>query len=141
MNHSKRIALAGLFALLAVPAAAAAQAKPAAAPASHPPVVKHDLTGKDNCMMCHAVGVMEKVPDVPADHSGRTNETCLWCHGPDAAMQTKTPKEIDHTLEGRSDCMMCHKAGNMPGVPAAPADHAGRESTTCQMCHKVKKGS
>jgi hypothetical protein len=137
MKHNKLVALAGMLALLGVPAAATAQAKPAAAAPSHPPAVKHELTGRDNCMMCHAVGVMEKVPDVPADHAGRGNETCLWCHAPNAAMQTRTPKPIDHTLEGRSNCLMCHKEGAMPGVPAAPADHAGRENTTCQMCHKT----
>ena len=35
----------------------------------------------ENCMMCHAAGVMEPVPDIPAEsHEGRGNETCLWCH-------------------------------------------------------------
>ena len=42
--------------------------------------ITHDLAGKDNCMMCHAVGVMPPVPDVPASHEGRANTTCQWCH-------------------------------------------------------------
>ncbi len=40
----------------------------------------HDLEGKDNCLMCHAPGVMEPVPDAPESHEGRGIETCLWCH-------------------------------------------------------------
>ena len=48
------------------------------------PAMAHDAAGKENCMMCHAVGVMEPVPDVPADHEGRTNEMCTWCHKPPA---------------------------------------------------------
>lgn len=48
-----------------------------------PTAVSHDLEGKDNCLMCHAAGVMEPVPDVPAEtHEGRGNEHCTWCHKP-----------------------------------------------------------
>ena len=46
--------------------------------------ISHDLAGKDNCMMCHTPGAMEPVPDAPATHEGRANETCTWCHkGPE----------------------------------------------------------
>ncbi|NIN09959.1 MAG: hypothetical protein GTN62_00950 [Gemmatimonadales bacterium] len=103
--------------------------------AARPPVVKHDLQGRDNCMMCHRIGVMEAVPDVPASHQDRPNETCQWCHAPDAAMQTKTPKAMSHGPEGRDQCMMCHRAGAMEPVPDAPADHEGRDVKYCTLCH------
>jgi nitrate/TMAO reductase-like tetraheme cytochrome c subunit len=44
------------------------------------PEIPHALAGRANCMMCHKPGVMEKVPDVPADHAGRANTTCEMCH-------------------------------------------------------------
>ena len=45
-----------------------------------PPAFIHDLAGKDNCLMCHAAGVMPPATDVPESHEGRASEHCLWCH-------------------------------------------------------------
>ena len=74
---------------------------------------------------------------MPADHADRPNEVCMWCHAPDAEVQTNAPPEIPHTLQGRSNCTMCH-SGKMPNIPAMPASHAGRDVKYCQMCHKAK---
>lgn len=101
-----------------------------------PMAVPHDLAGRDNCLMCHTAGAMEAVPDVPASHADRPNETCLWCHAPDSKMLTTTPKQVTHDLAGRDQCMMCHKAGAMEPVPDAPADHEGRDVKYCTLCHK-----
>ncbi len=101
-----------------------------------PPVVKHDLEGRDNCLMCHKAGAMEPVPDVPENHAGRTNEMCLMCHGKDAAVQTKAPPVVKHDLEGRDNCLMCHKPGAMEPVPDVPADHEGRGNDVCRLCHQ-----
>jgi hypothetical protein len=98
-----------------------------------PPAVSHDLDGRSECLMCHS-GAMEGVPAAPADHAERGNETCLWCHGSDAAMQTVAAPQITHELEGRKDCAMCHTSG-MESVPQAPADHKDRPSGSCTMCH------
>lgn len=95
----------------------------------------HDAAGKENCMMCHAVGVMPPVPDVPADHEGRGNETCMWCHGAGSPMTTTGATQTSHDLEGKENCMMCHAAGVMPPVPDAPASHEGRGNETCLWCH------
>ena len=100
-----------------------------------PPVVPHDLAGRDNCLMCHQVGAMEPVTDVPASHVDRTSITCLWCHGPDALMLTTDPAVITHDLAGRDNCLMCHAPGAMEPVTDTPADHSGRESVHCRMCH------
>jgi hypothetical protein len=43
------------------------------------------------------------------------------------------PAAIPHPLEGREDCLLCHK---LDGVKPFPADHEGRTSETCQACHK-----
>ena len=41
-----------------------------------PPGVKHDITGRDDCLQCHAVDVL------PASHktAGFSNKDCLLCH-------------------------------------------------------------
>jgi hypothetical protein len=97
--------------------------------------MSHDAAGKDNCLMCHAVGVMPPVPDVPADHEGRANETCLWCHAADSPMTTTGAPQTSHDLAGKENCLMCHAAGVMPPVPDVPADHEGRTNETCLWCH------
>lgn len=117
----------GAFAVLVFSAA------PAAAQAAKPKAMSHSAEGRSNCMMCHS-GAMEAVPGVPASHEGRPNEVCLWCHAPDAAIQTKEPPVVPHQLEGREQCIMCH-SGKMEAVPAVPADHEGRDVKYCTLCH------
>jgi hypothetical protein len=130
MKNLFRFVPVGAILLLAVGAVPAV-----AQDAAKPPAVTHDLEGRDQCTMCHS-GAMPDVPAAPAEtHKALEVNTCLWCHAADAAMQTKTPKTIPHDLEGREMCTMCH-SGAMPDVPAAPADHKGREDNNCQMCHK-----
>ena len=87
--------------------------------------------------MCHG-GAMEGIKAVPADHKGRSNETCLWCHAKDAEVQTNAPPHIPHDLAGREQCTMCH-SGAMEGIKAEPASHKGRDVKTCTMCHAVEK--
>jgi hypothetical protein len=102
-----------------------------------PPVMKHAAGGRENCMMCHARGVMEAVPDVPESHAGWPVESCQWCHAADAAMQTKTAQPMKHATAGREKCMMCHNPGVMEAVPDVPADHKGRAETLCGQCHQA----
>ena len=97
--------------------------------------MSHDPAGKENCMMCHAVGVMPPVPDVPASHEGRPNEACLWCHAAGSAMTTTGAPQTTHDLAGKEACLTCHTAGVMEPVPDAPASHEGRENNTCVWCH------
>ncbi len=51
-----------------------------------------------------------------------------------------TAPKIPHTLDGRSDCTLCHKVG-LPGVGQAggmgiPDSHKDRTSATCRTCHQ-----
>ncbi|MFQ5746752.1 MAG: hypothetical protein ACE5HF_05980 [Gemmatimonadota bacterium] len=59
-------------------------AKDAAIQTTDPPMPTHDMTGRDNCLMCHKPGAIEMAPDTPADHEGRGVEWCLLCHSPPA---------------------------------------------------------
>ena len=44
------------------------------------PPIPHALTGRDNCLLCHAPD--GGVNPAPADHAGRTVESCQACHKP-----------------------------------------------------------
>ena len=49
---------------------------------------------------------------------------------------TTTFPKIPHTLEGRSDCVVCHKDGiTAPKFSASPTNHATFTSATCTGCH------
>jgi flagellar basal body-associated protein FliL len=61
----------------ATKAAAAPTATKAAASTASAPAIPHDLAGRDNCLQCHAAG---GVKPAPANHAGRTVDTCQTCH-------------------------------------------------------------
>ena len=129
MNHRRIISLTGsmLSTGVLVTVAVAQMVRPTPVP--------HDLAGRDNCLMCHQIGAMEPVTDVPPSHAERASITCLWCHGPESPLLTTDPPVITHDIAGRDDCLMCHTPGAMEPVPDTPANHEGRESTHCRMCH------
>ena len=136
MKFSTLFAAAGLILVVPINVGVAwAQEAP-----SRPPVTKHDLEGRDQCLMCHTAGAIEAVPDAPASHADRTNETCKWCHAPGASMQTTDPPTITHDLEGRDQCLMCHTPGVMEAVPDAPASHEDRTNQHCRLCHNPAGG-
>ena len=129
--------LTGLILLCGVVLSPPAVPLRAQEPPAKPPVVQHDLAGRDQCLMCHAVGVMAPVPDVPASHTDRPNGACLWCHAADAAVQRVSPPPISHAIEGRETCLLCHRPGVMEAVPDVPADHEGRAEQFCTLCHSA----
>jgi len=81
---------------------------------------------------------MEGIKAMPADHTGRGNETCMLCHAKDSPMQAATAPAVAHAVAGREQCMMCHN-GAMEGVNAAPANHKGIDVTRCTLCHTAPK--
>jgi len=110
-----------------------------------PPAIPHDLAGRDDCLICHSADSTRN--PVPADHAGRTNDTCQTCHKPAAAAEATPaasaegaqagPPAIPHDLAGRDNCLICHAADS--SIKPVPADHAGRTNDTCQACHKPKQ--
>ncbi len=42
----------------------------------------HEVAGREDCLMCHGEGI-GGAAKVPADHAGRTNDTCQLCHEPE----------------------------------------------------------
>ena len=51
--------------------------------AEGPLAITHPLDGRADCLMCHETGIAGAAT-IPADHSGRANETCTACHTPAA---------------------------------------------------------
>ncbi len=103
-----------------------------------PSNIPHDVAGQEDCLACH------KGEALPADHAGRTNDTCQLCHqplaegeAPSLAPSAASPKPgtIPHDITGRDDCLACHEEGG-GRASKVPADHAGRTNDTCQLCHK-----
>ncbi len=96
---------------------------PATRPAGVPPDIPHALEGRDDCLVCHAVD--SAVKPAPANHTGRTNDTCRACHKP-AAPSTPTPTatptpevasvsfQKDVLPVFKSKCSACH--GSIKGL-------------------------
>jgi hypothetical protein len=49
-----------------------------AAPPALAPSISHSLEGREDCLLCHAVG--SQVRPAPDDHAQRDNDTCQTCH-------------------------------------------------------------
>jgi len=112
------------------------------------PPVPHTLEGRrGQCLSCHGE---DGFKPYPTDHVGRSTEACLSCHEVAAPVgveevpqpgqegtEAAGPSAIPHTLEGRDDCLLCHKPD---GLKPFPADHEGRTSVMCQACHKPAAG-
>lgn len=100
-----------------------------------PPKVPHSVEGRTACLACHAGGG-GGAKKVPADHAGRTDDSCRACH-PTAATAPTGPLPIPHLVAGREACLTCHETG-VAGAVKIPADHAGRSNEVCQACHRPK---
>lgn len=92
-------------------------------------------TAREACGVCHArvVARPRHFPQVDLEqHGGQA--ACVTCHNPHNPRVATTPV-IPHTLEGRTDCLLCHNTG---GIKPAPKDHEGRTSGSCLSCHRSK---
>lgn len=101
-----------------------------------PSVVEHEIKDPEKCLACHKTGMMDATV-VPDDHQGRPDATCMWCHGPEAEVQTTAPATMGHELEGKHACLQCHLPGALGEDDATPvpASHEGREEEFCTLCH------
>ena len=110
--------------------------------------VPHPVAGQEKCLLCHQAGGLKPAP---ANHASYPETLCLNCHkAPSAAAQPTTQPTkaaaqptpapsggipgVTHTLQGRDDCLACHKAG---GAKPVPANHASYTNQLCLSCHKA----
>lgn len=101
-----------------------------------PSVVEHEIKDPEKCLACHKTGMMDATV-VPDNHQGRPDATCMWCHGPEAEVQTTAPAAMGHELEGKHSCLQCHLPGALGEDEATPvpASHEGRDEEFCTLCH------
>lgn len=124
--------------------------------------VPHPVAGQGNCQACHGAGGVRPYPADHAGRSNDICLGChealpaptatptpppaptvapsLSPTTTAATSDTATPRAgmvgvtgIPHSLEGRSDCLLCHGAGS---AKPYPPDHAGRANETCTVCHQ-----
>ncbi|MHC4160194.1 MAG: hypothetical protein ACYSSO_14070 [Planctomycetota bacterium] len=93
------------------------------------------VASRESCGLCHDQ-LLSKPSDFPQidldEHGGQLE--CITCHNPHDP-EVAAPPRIPHTLEGRPDCLVCHKAG---GIKPFPQDHTGRDKGTCLNCHTTE---
>jgi mono/diheme cytochrome c family protein len=99
-----------------------------------PAPIPHSLEGREECFTCHAIGAVD-APPVPVDHEEDVT-LCTTCHAVwlAPAIAAAAPPAIPHEVEGRSDCLVCHKLGTAD-APRVPDNHNGLASDICQTCH------
>lgn len=118
----------------------AASGTPAAPPAGGPPFIPHPLEGRDQCLTCHQTGV-GGAPKVPADHAGRTNDTCRNCHQPKPVAPVIVPTRVPHPANAtatQNSCVECHtsQGGTSADIVKQHQSsiHASR-GVSCVDCH------
>jgi hypothetical protein len=89
------------------------------------PEFPHPALGREECRSCHGV---EGQQPIPADHKGRTNDTCQVCH------KAAPAPAILHPVEGHEACLTCHGEGQV--VQFSLPVHQGRDETSCLTCHE-----
>lgn len=107
----------------------------AEAEAEGPPVIPHELEGRDDCLQCHAVD--SQIKPAPENHAELTNVACQNCHateGGTPVLWGQEAPDIPHDLEGRDNCLQCHAPDGQ--IMPAPATHEGLVNTMCQLCHE-----
>ena len=129
--------------------------------------VPHEIEGREDCLVCHAVD--SRVKPAPEDHEGRSNNICQACHKvvqsptTTAELPTETPApvssetpasqpspttevevvaaeppKITHPLSGREQCINCHTVET--GMVPAPEDHEDLTDDFCLFCHVPAEG-
>lgn len=105
------------------------------------PGVPHPVEGREDCLLCHGEG---GVKPYPADHAGRTSDTCLQCHQPVAPAESgsgETDEDsaasaptIPHDITGQENqCLACHYTGS---IKPFPSNHEAFANETCLSCHQ-----
>lgn len=102
--------------------------------AAVPAPIPHSLEQRQECFTCHAIGAVD-APAVPEDHEEDVT-LCTTCHAVwlAPAIAAAAPPAIPHDVEGREDCLVCHKLGTAD-APRVPDNHDGLAGDICQTCH------
>lgn len=131
----------------ATPTSPPPPATEAAAVAGGPPQITHPLSGREQCVTCHAVAT-GMVP-APEDHQDLVSDVCLFCHGPTEGEAAIPPLPEKATAEF---CLGCHgpyeglmertasyvtEEEGLEGNPHIYVPHESTNITVCEACHNV----
>ena len=118
-----------------------------AAPSEQAKPISHPLEGRENCTACHQLGAGVKA--MPADHAGRTSDSCLMCHKQSQAASpaqpaTSTPSRpataptASAALPADTPTPSSQTASTTGGPKPIPHSIQGREN--CLTCHTPGAG-
>ena len=75
-------------------------------------------------------------PQVPHTLEGRTD--CQLCHNPQKHEPwVEPPPQLPHTLEGRTECLSCHGPQELRGATLPHIPHTLEGRTDCLVCHNA----
>jgi hypothetical protein len=107
----------------------------------------HGTDEHEDCLMCHGEGIGGALK-VPADHAGRTNDTCRLCHQPQlkatepAPALESTPAPVPEPEPSPSPTPTPEPEPTPTPAPAATAiRHTLEGYDNCLMCHEEGMGN
>ncbi|MFQ6001219.1 MAG: cytochrome c3 family protein [Anaerolineae bacterium] len=141
MSSRWRTMIVALVVILATPLLIYAR------PSDQPPI-PHPLEGREACLACHEAGV-GGATQIPTDHVGRPNESCITCHSPTPAEEPSptrvVPTPIIFPQRGAvNTCLECHRSLGGKHEEITTAWEGGihsRRGVGCAHCHGGDPGA
>ncbi len=107
-------------------------------PSDFPQVDMAEMGGQAECATCHDPHDPRAgmPPQVPHTLEGRTD--CQICHNPQKHEPwVEPPPQVPHTLEGRTECLSCHGPQEFRGATLPQVPHSLEGRTDCLVCHNT----
>ena len=108
------------------------------------PVVLEGAHATASCEGCHVEG--QEMPEFACSNCHEPPENhlpgeCDVCHNPEGFAQSTAfllslAPEIEHELDGREDCLLCHDPEGQ--IKPEPSNHVDYASEQCTLCHKTE---
>lgn len=113
-------------------------AKLVSRPSDFPQVDMEEMGEQAECVTCHDPHDPRAgmPPKVPHTLEGRTE--CQLCHNPQKHEPwVEPPPQLPHTLEGRTECLSCHGPEEIRGATLPHIPHTLEGRTECLLCHNT----
>ncbi len=112
-------------------------------PSSASPPITHDLVARDECLMCHNMGI-GYAPGIPENYDAPPVDLCQTCHRPapgevplaETPVTGVTLSQLPYPVENRADCRLCHDTA-FADASQFPDEQADRANEGCLACHAL----